>query len=209
MKFELPPIYPITDKELARKRNHFSIVRELFHGGASLVQIRDKSTPACELIPDLLKCADFASSNGLTLIIDDRCDFALSCGGDGVHLGRNDLPPEAARKLLGNGKIIGYSTHSVSQVRIANTLPVEYIGFGPVFETTTKKDPDTTLGLENLRMACRISTLPVVAIGGIRLSNLLEVLDTGAKSVAVISALMKAPDIARRMEKFMKAAKGK
>ena len=206
---EFPPIYPITDKELAHKKDHLSILKELARGGASLVQIRDKSTPANKLLADLLRCADFASGRNLTLIIDDRCDLVLSCGADGVHLGLDDLPPKAARSILGEKCIIGYSMHSVSRVRNASSLPIQYIGFGPVFATMTKRDAKPPVGLKKLELACRISTLPVVAIGGIGLSDIPGVLDSGAASAAVISALMSAPDIARRMEEFMEAAMGR
>lgn len=206
MNIKLPPVYPITDKGLARRRNHLGILKDLVRGGARLVQIRDKRTPPAELIEDILECVRFAAEQGVRLIVNDRSDLVLACGADGVHLGRGDLPPEAARGLLGQSKIIGYSTHSIAQVRSASLLPVHYIGFGPVFETKTKDQADPALGLAKLKTACGISAVPVVAIGGINLGNIREVLGCGASSAAVISSLMSAPDIAERMRQFLAAA---
>src|SRR5271157_5116876 len=117
MVFTLPPIYPITDKKLARMTSHISILKELERGGAQLVQIRDKSTPVEELLHDLKQCVEFACTKGVTLIVNDRCDLVLSSGAMGVHLGQSDLPPEAVRAVLGKDRIIGFSTHSIAQVR--------------------------------------------------------------------------------------------
>lgn len=206
MRLKLPPIYPITDKVLSGKPSHLAILRELVRGGATLVQIRDKATPAAELLSDLRRCAEFASKHRVMLLINDRCDLVLCCEADGVHLGQEDLPPDAARFVLGRTKVIGYSTHTRAQVRRALQLPVDYIGFGPVFATSTKENPSAVVGLDGLRGTCRVSSKPVVAIGGIGLEQVRDVLSTGAASAAVISALMKAPSLARRMEQFLMAA---
>lgn len=208
MVFTLPPIYPITDKELARRKSHFRILKELVRGGAQLVQIRDKSTPVEELLDDLKQCVEFACTKGVTLIVNDRCDLVLSCGAMGVHLGQSDLPPEAVRAVLGKDRIIGFSTHSIAQVRRSSGFPVQYIGFGPVYGTSTKENASPAVGLRRLAHACKISSVPVVAIGGIGLENVREVLDAGATSAAVISALMGAADLARQMERFLKQARG-
>lgn len=206
MKMDLPPVYPVTDKELAHSRNHLDILKALVRGGARLVQIRDKRTPLRELHGDILECERFAARHGVRLIVDDRCDLVLSCSADGVHLGGDDLPAEAARTILGDRRIIGYSTHSLSQVRSASALPVQYIGFGPVFETKTKVQTNPALGLAKLEAACRVSEFPVVAIGGINLANIRDVLRCGATSAAIISSLMSAPDIAERMTQFLEIA---
>ncbi len=206
MKLHLPPIYPITDKALAGKPTHYSILRELVRGGASLVQIRDRQTPLGELLPDLMRCAEFAARHDVILIINDRCDLTLCCGARGVHLGQEDLPPEAARKVLGPRRVIGYSTHSIKQVMRALSLPVDYLGFGPVYATSTKENPSPVVGVGGLRRACKKSTKPVVAIGGIGLEQISEVLEAGASSAAVISSLMKASSLARRMEELLRMA---
>ncbi len=209
MRYALPPVYPITDKKLAKKTNHLSIVRELVRGGARLVQIRDKDTPEREFLYDLKRCVEFASRNGVTLIVNDRCDLALSSGAAGVHLGQDDLPPVAARIILGPLKIIGFSTHSILQVRKARRLPLQYIGFGPVYPTSTKDSLFPALGLSGLTRACEESSVPVVAIGGIGLEQISEVLKAGAASVGVISALMQERNLARQMECFLDKAMGR
>jgi len=206
MRLKLPPVYPITDKMLSGKPDHLTILKELVRGGATLVQVRDKCTPAAELLSDLRRCAEFASKHDVMLLVNDRCDLVLCCEADGVHLGQGDLPPDAARSVLGRTKVIGYSTHNLPQVRRALRLPLDYIGYGPVFATSTKENPSPVVGLDGLRRACRHSSKPVVAIGGIGLEQVRDVLNAGAASVAVISALMKAPNLARRMEQFLKQA---
>jgi thiamine-phosphate pyrophosphorylase len=209
VQFTLPKVYPITDKKLARKTSHLGILKELVRGGAQLVQIRDKSTPVRELILDLCRCVEFTSTKEVVLIVNDRCDLALSSAASGVHLGQTDLPAEKARAILGCNKILGLSTHSLSQVRKSLHLPIQYIGFGPVYATATKADSFPVTGLRNLARACRESTAPVVAIGGIGLEQIQEVLQAGAASAAVISALMKAKNLAGEMQKFLEKARVK
>ena len=207
MKFELPTIYPITDKKLAHQTTHLAILKELIRGGARLVQVRDKETPVAELLSDLRGCVDFAHDKKVTLLVNDRCDLVLSCHAMGVHLGQEDIPPAAARAILEKNQVIGFSTHSIAQVREACNMPVQYIGFGPVYGTSTKANASPTVGLRRLRAACKVSTVPVVAIGGIGLDQIKPVLDAGAASAAVISSLMTAENLARQMERFLRKAK--
>ena len=204
--FRLPPVYPITDKRLAGRNSHLSIIRDLVRGGATLIQIRDKDTPDRELLIDLLRCAEYCEKHRVMLLVNDRCDLALSSGAAGVHLGQGDLPTEAARSLLGRRKLIGLSTHTLAQLRRSKALPVDYVGFGPVFATATKENASPLVGIAGLRHACRESERPVVAIGGIGMERIREVLDAGASSAAVISALMEAGNPARTMELMLKLA---
>jgi thiamine-phosphate pyrophosphorylase len=206
MKLKFPPVYPITDKRLAGKTSHLAIVRELIRGGASLIQIRDKETPVRELLNDLRRCVEYAAAFDVPIIVNDRCDLALLSGAAGVHLGQDDLPPEAARAVLGPVPIVGFSTHSLAQVRKSNLLPIAYIGFGPIFATSTKPNHSPSVGLAVLERACRLSLRPVVAIGGIGLHQIRAALDAGATSAAVISSLMQAKNLAHRMEEFLKGA---
>jgi thiamine-phosphate pyrophosphorylase len=205
-RVKLPPIYPITDKRLAGRATHREIVRELIRGGARLIQIRDRTTPVAELLDDLRRCVELADRHGARIVVNDRVDLALMAGAAGVHLGQDDLPPTAARRLLGSRRVIGFSTHNLRQVRGAARLPVDYIGFGPVFGTSTKSDTAPVVGMRGLRRTCSVSTVPVAAIGGIGLEQVRAVLDAGARSVAVISAVMAHPDLARRMEALLRAA---
>ncbi|NWG13707.1 MAG: thiamine phosphate synthase [Acidobacteria bacterium] len=210
MEFRFPPIYPITDKRLSGKCTHLAILKELVRGGATLVQIRDKGeTPVRELLDDLRRCVEFARERGVILVVDDRCDLMLSCGADGVHLGTEDLPAAAARRLLGHRRIIGLSTHNISQVRRSRRVAVDYIGFGPIHTTATKDSHWPATGIENLRRACALAGRPVVAIGGIGPGCIRDVLLAGAASAAVISSVMAGGRIARRMEALLREATAK
>ncbi len=200
MNLQLPPVYPITDKRLSGLGSHLQILKELVRGGATLVQIRDKETPLGELLADLRRCVEFARERGLELIVNDRCDLALCCGIHAVHLGQEDLPAGAARALMGPGGIIGLSTHDLRQVHASAGLPVDYIGYGPIFATSTKAAASRVVGVRRLRTACVAATRPVVAIGGITVGRIREVLEAGATSAAVISAVMSGGKIARNME---------
>jgi thiamine-phosphate pyrophosphorylase len=191
VKMLLPRVYPITDVELSGL-SHAEQVRLLSLGGASLIQLREMRMPALEFYEQ----AKAAQQAGVQLIINDRADIALAIGASGVHLGQDDLSPEAARKLLGPQAVIGYSTHNVDQAISATKLPIDYLAIGPIFSTSTKSDTAPVLGLDGLRTVRRaIGAFPLVAIGGITLTNARAVIDAGADSVAVISALLSAADI--------------
>jgi thiamine-phosphate pyrophosphorylase len=208
MRFKLPPVYPITDKRLSGKSSHLAIVRELIRGGATLIEVRDKETPLGDLLDDLRRCVELATKSDVRIVINDRCDLALLSGAAGVHLGQEDLPPAAARLVLGRGPVLGFSTHNPAQVRISNRMPIQYIGFGPIFATASKPNHDPVVGLAMLKNACRLATHPVVAIGGIGIKHMRAVLEAGAGSAAVISAIMTRENLARRMEELLIAATG-
>ncbi|HEU4597475.1 MAG TPA: thiamine phosphate synthase, partial [Pyrinomonadaceae bacterium] len=129
---------------------------------------------------------------GARLVVNDRVDIALAVGADGVHLGQDDLRPDAARALLGEEAIIGFSTHDLRQAAEAALMPVTYIAFGPIFATSSKENPERIVGLEGLRRAREAvgERVPLVAIGGITREQALSVLEAGADSVAVIGALV-------------------
>lgn len=190
--FRLPRIYPLTDVQLSGL-SHADQVRLLSLGGATLVQLREKQMPALQFY-EHARAAVAAVPSGVQLIINDRVDVALAVGAHGVHLGQDDMPPEAARRLLGDEAVIGYSTHSVEQAKKALTLPIDYIAIGPIFTTSTKTNPSPTLGLDGLRAVREaVGDIQLVAIGGISHSNAREVIEAGADSVAVISALLSDP----------------
>jgi len=206
MPFELPKLYPITDRRLSGL-SHAAQVARLCEGGARLVQLREKHLSPREFYREAEGALKVARSRGVRLVINDRADIALAVGADGVHLGQDDMPPDAARALLGEGAVIGFSTHGVEQAVAAARLPVDYIAIGPVFATQSKENPDPSVGLEGVaRMREAVGRLPLVAIGGITQENARSVLDAGADSVAVISALLAPADpaeIARRMGDFI------
>ena len=185
-----PKIYPITDVRLA-KLSHAEQVEKLIAGGAEFIQLREKYASPKEFFAEAQKALEIARKNGAKIIINDRVDIALALKADGVHLGQDDLPPEAARKILGKNAIIGFSTHSVAQAIEAVKMPIDYVAIGPVFATKTKENPDAIVGLEGLKKVREaIGDFPLVAIGGIEFSNFAEVLKHGANSCAVISSLI-------------------
>jgi thiamine-phosphate pyrophosphorylase len=194
MTLQLPKVYPITDRSIA-SLTHSEQVRRLIAGGATLVQLREKNDVSGTFYQDACAALQIARNAGTTLIVNDRVDVALAIGADGVHLGQADLPVIAARKLLGSKAIIGYSTHTLDQVKAALDLPIDYVAFGPIFKTSSKINPDPIVGVGQLREAKSIAgALPLVGIGGIQGSNLAQVLSAGADSAAIISEILKTPE---------------
>jgi thiamine-phosphate pyrophosphorylase len=191
---DLPLIYPITDTRLSGL-SHAGQIEQLIAGGATLVQLREKHASAGEFYQDAEKALEIARLHNVKIIINDRVDIAFALGADGVHLGQNDLPPTEAREILGEDAIIGYSTHSLAQAIEAARLAIDYIAFGPVYDTRTKETPDKTVGLEGLRWVREaVPGFPLVAIGGINSENLTPVFEAGADSAAIISDLFTGPD---------------
>ncbi|MDX6713440.1 MAG: thiamine-phosphate pyrophosphorylase [Blastocatellia bacterium] len=188
-----PQIYPLTDIALSGL-SHAEQVERLCDGGATLIQLREKNLPTLEFYGQARAALTVARQRGARVIVNDRVDIALALGADGVHLGQDDLPPEAARRLLGERAIIGFSTHDADQARQAVKLPVNYLAIGPIFNTQTKANPSPEVGLDGLRAVRQIvGSLPLVAIGGITEFNAQEVIEAGADAVALVSALLTHP----------------
>ena len=203
MKISLPKIYPITDRRLSGL-SHTEQTREFIEGGATLIQVREKSTDMRVFYDDVVDALDLAREHGVTLLINDRVDIAMVTGADGVHLGQDDLPPAKARKLLGPKAIIGLSTHNIEQVRAVLDAPIDYVAVGPIYATATKTDPDPIVGLELLQEANRIAgEMPIVAIGGIDAGNVASVLAAGADSAAMISELYRVGSIASHYHELL------
>jgi thiamine-phosphate pyrophosphorylase len=203
-----PKVYPITDTHLSGL-SHTEQVRRLIKGGATLIQLRDKTASPGDFYRDAEAALKIARHHNVTVIINDRVDIALALRVEGIHLGQTDLPPDAARKLLGPKAFIGLSTHNLEQVHVAIKQPVDYIAFGPIYQTTTKEEPDPATGLTTLRLVRQIVGLPLVAIGGINQTNAPEVLYAGADSVATISSLLQeATSISENLREMLKSAHG-
>ena len=207
MMFELPKLYPITDRRLSGL-SHAGQVARLCEGGARVVQLREKVLSAREFYAEVLEALRVARSFGARLIVNDRVDVALAAGADGAHLGQDDMPPGAARALLGEGRVLGFSTHSVEQAVEAARLPIDYVAVGPVFDTSSKENPDPVVGLEGVRRvrAAVGRAVRLVAIGGVTLERATSVLEAGADSVAIIGALVNTSDpaeITRRTRAFL------
>lgn len=193
MNLALPKIYPITDVSLAGI-SHGEQVGRLIAGGATFIQLREKHASPRDFFEAAKPAIEIARKNNVMIIINDRVDIARALGADGVHLGQDDLPPNAAREVLGPDAIIGFSTHSVEQAIDAAGLPIDYIAIGPIFETKTKENPDPIVGLDGLaEVKKNIGNIPLVAIGGIDLDNVLDVLAAGADSIALVSAIIGDP----------------
>ncbi|HYX30247.1 MAG TPA: thiamine phosphate synthase [Pyrinomonadaceae bacterium] len=190
---QLPRIYPITDTSIS-SLTHTEQVKLLLAGGATFIQLREKNDSPRTLFADAAEALRTARAAGARLVINDRVDVALALGADGVHLGQTDIPVNVARRLLGNRAIIGYSTHNINQAREALNLPIDYLAFGPIFDTKSKRNPDLVAGLDALRsVKAIVGRVPLVAIGGIDRTNIGEVLMAGANSAAIISAILSKP----------------
>lgn len=183
------------------KISHAEQVERLIKGGAEIVQLREKYAAPKDFYESAKKALDIARRQNVKIIINDRVDIALALEADGVHLGQDDLPPENARKILGEKAIIGFSTHNIKQAISAVKLPINYLAIGPVFATKTKENPDEIVGIEVVKKAREaIGDFPLVAIGGITSENFRDVLNAGANSTAFISDLLSDTEkIAERM----------
>jgi len=166
--------------------------RELVAGGARLIQLREKLASSREILR-LARELRRALPNDVRLTINDRADLAVAAAADGVHLGQDDLPPEAARKIIGQSRMLGVSTHNPGQLEAALQTSADYIAIGPVFATISKDNPDPVIGLDGVRRARSLTEKPVVAIGGVTLENCRSVIEAGADSVAVIGAILEDP----------------
>lgn len=189
-------LYAIVDP-LDTGRDPLALTRAMLAGGARLLQLRLKRPATNELLPIAEEMRALTAAVGATFIVNDRADVARACDADGVHLGQDDLPVDAARAILGPDRIVGFSTHSEEQLAAARDRGADYLAFGPIYATTSKNAADPVLGLERLRAARALTTAPLVAIGGITATTAPGVLAAGADAVAVIAALVRAPDVER------------
>jgi thiamine-phosphate pyrophosphorylase len=197
-----PTLYVILDRMVARDRDLEQILAGCIVGGCRMVQLREKEWPSGRLFPLATRLRDRCRDAGVTFIINDRVDLALAVGADGVHLGQDDLPARAARPLLRPGMVLGISTHSAEQARAAQAEGADYVAVGSMFATLTKSDFQLVgPGLiKELRPLIRV---PLVAIGGITVDNVGEVIRAGADGVAVISAVCAAPDPRDASRRFL------
>jgi thiamine-phosphate pyrophosphorylase len=196
-------VYPLTDRQTSG-RSHAEQVIELSDSGARVIQLREKDLSGREFFEEAAAAVAVARKRGVKIIINDRVDIALALKADGVHLGQDDLPVEAARCILGPTAIIGFSTHKLEQAKIAAQLPVDYVALGPIYPTRTKNSGDPVLGLTGVREIRTVLKAPLVAIGGISEANGRELLDAGADALAVIGDLWKlGPDAKHLRRRFI------
>jgi thiamine-phosphate pyrophosphorylase len=196
-------LYVILDPSVRPDRSLTDMLKASAEAGARIFQYRNKMASMKEAYADASALRKIAFEMGVTLIVNDRCDLALAVDADGVHLGQGDLPYGYARTIMGSTKLIGLSTHNMDQVKEAETLKPDYIGFGPIFKPGSKQDHDPVVGIEGLRAVRSLTALPIFAIGGITVENVGEVMTAGANGVAVISAILDAPDVRRAVSGFV------
>jgi thiamine-phosphate pyrophosphorylase len=199
----LSGLYVILDPSVCPARPLVEVLTTAAEAGASLFQYRNKTASMKEAYVEALALRRAAAKAGVLFIVNDRCDLALAVDADGVHLGQGDLPLDMAKKLMGPDKLIGISTHNPYQVREATAGKPDYLGFGPIFKPGSKQGHDPVVGLEGLCAMCSLTSLPVFAIGGIQIDQVGEVMRAGANGVAIISAILKAPDISIAVKAFL------
>lgn len=187
-------IYLVTDDGCLQGRALLDCVSEALDGGVTLVQYRTKTASSAEMYAEALQLKALCDSFNVPLIINDRLDIAMAVGAAGVHLGQDDLPCAAARKILGEDYIIGVSAHNPAEAKAALQSGADYLGCGAVFGTATKADVKK-LGTEGLEAICKAKGLPVVGIGGVTADNYREVRAAGADGAAIVSGILAQPDI--------------
>jgi len=184
-------LYGIIDTSLVPPGRAAEAAGQLLESGLTILQLRAKGLPSGEFLLLARRLKHMASGRGALFIVNDRVDIAAASEADGVHLGQSDIPVEEARRLMGHDKLIGLSTHSLTEAKRAGGTTADYVSFGPVFPTSTKEKADPPLGLEALKEARALVKKPLVAIGGIKAENLPGVLACGVDAVAVISHILK------------------
>lgn len=188
-------IYCLTGEEFSNGRDNITVVKEMLEAGIKIVQYREKEKKSGPKYSECLKIREMTREYGASFIINDDVDLALMTKADGIHIGQNDFPIEAVRKLVGDRMFIGLSTHSPAEARDAVSRGADYIGVGPIFRTFTKKDVCDPVGLEYLDFVAQNISLPFVVIGGIKQTNVAQVVKRGARCVAMVTEIVGAEDI--------------
>ncbi len=189
---ELPLLYPILDAGVLLEAGVSieGFAHELREAGIRFLQYRDKVGSDTEVLTRAALLRRIFPARDSCLVLNDRVALAPAVAFDGVHVGQDDIEPAQAREILGPRALIGFSTHDERQLQSARGSPANYLAIGPVFPTSTKQNPDPVVGLEAIRLARRLTSKPLVAIGGITRENCFAVREAGADSVAVVSALL-------------------
>lgn len=201
-------LYAITGEEFHPDRDLVEVMEEAILGGVDIIQLRDKYSSKREVLEKAKKLRDLTKKHDVIFIVNDHIDVALAVEADGIHIGQDDLPLCEARKIMGPNKIIGISTHAIEEARLAEAEGADYIGVGPVFHTKSKVDvvdPVTTAYVGQVAEEIKI---PFVAIGGIKLHNVDQVLEAGATRICAISEIVGAKDVKGTCEQFLKKIKG-
>ncbi len=201
-------LYLILDEGWAVQGSLEDVLCQAGEVGVQIVQYRCKATSMNQAYQVGAKLRTLAGEWGMVFIVNDRCDLAVALDADGVHLGQDDLPLRLAKELLGSRKIIGVSTHNTEQVRLAAAEGADYLGFGPIFPTSTKQKVDPIVGVEGVRRVRGLTTLPIFAIGGIRPEHVADLKAAGADGVAVASAVLNAKNKKEMFTRLMAPYQG-
>jgi len=197
-------LYLITDRMQTAGRALPAVVADALRGGLRAVQLREKDLAAGQLFELAVELRQLTRQYGAKLLINDRIDVALAVAADGVHLGKAGLPVPEARRMLGSERLIGYSAHSADEALQAQLAGADFVTLGPVYHTPSKAQYGEPLGLSALSEAARVVTIPVFALGGVKHASVAEVLSAGAHGVALISAIMVAPNPRAETESLLR-----
>jgi len=201
-------LHVLTDFHLQQRRSHADLAQLAIRGGADSIQFRQKHGGIQNKLREAHRVAEVCQDASVPLIINDRVDITQAVGAEGVHLGQNDFPVDEARTVLGSERTIGATTTNTSQAVEAHEMGADYLGFGPVFPTTSKRNPKSVKGPEGLEEACEAVPVPVIAIGGVTHDRVRTALDAGAHGVAVLSAVATANDPGQATARFRAAIDG-
>ncbi|MBP7796941.1 MAG: thiamine phosphate synthase [Elusimicrobiales bacterium] len=204
--FENYSIYAITDEKHSLGRDNVLVAKKILESGVKIIQYRVKYLDFADKYREAKEISKIAKKHGAVFIVNDHPDLALMVKADGVHLGQDDYPVKEVRKLVGKDFIIGVSTHSPEQYIRATRDGADYAGVGPLFETHTKDNVMSPVGLEYLRWVVGHKKIPFVAIGGIKTYNLSEVIKAGAKCFCLVTEITESKDINKKIKELNKGA---
>ncbi len=204
----LQGVYLILDEQWAHKCPLVEVLEIAAHLGVKIFQHRCTGMPMALAFQRATLLAQAAARCGATFLVNDRADLAVAVNADGVHLGQEDLPVDLTRIIVGPDKVIGLSTHNLAQVREGSSLPVDYLGIGPVFPSNTKKDHAKPIGLDGVRQLRALTTLPLFAIGGITSTCVKDLRNAGVDGVAVASAILDAENLEVAIKGFVSQVSG-
>ena len=199
-------LHVLTDRDWSRGRDMVTVARAALAGGATVIQLRDKTASTRQLVEAGQALRQLTGQYGALLIVNDRIDVALAVDADGAHVGQDDMPGEIARRLLGANRILGMSAGTMEEAQAALAAGADYLGVGPTFATRTKADAGAPIGTQLLRDLSSVhSEVPLVAIGGITADNAGAIIEAGATGVAVITAVVNAEDIEAATKRIVNA----
>jgi thiamine-phosphate pyrophosphorylase len=201
-------LHVLTDRELSRGRSTLAVVEAALNGGATVIQLRDKTSSTRQLIEDGQALRELTRRRDALLIVNDRIDVALAIKADGVHVGQDDMPARIARRMIGPDRILGVSIGTSKEARAAIADGADYLGIGPIYTTRSKRDAGLPVGLNLLHELVHDHSIPLVAIGGINRANTREIVQSGATGIAVISAVVSADDITQATRDLIRAITG-